>query len=312
MKSFFTKTPDSIFTSRGDLADPRLGDFRVTEPSTANFSCWGYPDDEGIRLGGGRPGASLGPQGIREIFYKMTPPLTQNRVAWKIFDAGDFKVDLPLSARHENVRQFVKEQTRAGRIWISLGGGHDYGYCDGAGFIEGHLVAGQPRPLILSFDAHLDVRPLDRGLTSGTPFFRILQEFKSRFDFVEIGIQEHCNARAHLDFVQSHGGQVISLAALRERGCLEALTPVLEPFAGRQTFLSVDIDVFANSEAPGCSQSWPGGLTFQEFFKSLLWMQTNLKLQGLGLYEVSPPLDLGLRTQRLAALIMYEFMKGHR
>ncbi len=73
--------------------------------------------------------------------------------------------------------QFVKEQTKAGRIWISLGGGHDYGYGDGAGFIEGHLIAGQRRPLILNFDAHLDVRPIDRGFTSGTPFFRIRLTF---------------------------------------------------------------------------------------------------------------------------------------
>jgi formiminoglutamase len=310
VKNFFAPSASSVFTSRGDSLDPRLGDFRVTDWQSSDFLLWGYPDDEGIRLGGGRPGAEAAPQGIREIFYKMTPPLTETS-KWKLFDGGDLKKDLPLADRHEVARKFAAQQTKSNKKWLTLGGGHDYGYSDGAGFLESQLESNQ-RPVILNFDAHLDVRPLDRGLTSGTPFFRILQEFKGQFDFVEIGIQQQCNARAHLDFVKSQGCQVLFLETLRLQGFLPSLKAALLPFAGRPTFLSVDIDAFASSEAPGCSQSWPGGLTSLEFFAGLKWMQSHLKIQALGLYEVSPPLDVGLQTQRLAALIMFEFLRGAR
>lgn len=310
MKDWFLSLPDQVFQTRQDPRDPRLGDIRALDMATADNLLWGYPDDEGIQLSGGRLGAAEGPLAIRKLFYKLTLPLDAPSPGG-IFDVGQLKlqdldVQIPQASRHQRAREFAVQATQSGKLWAALGGGHDYGYSDGSGFVQAILDKGL-RPLILNFDAHLDVRPLDRGLTSGTPFFRILEEFQGKFDFFEIGIQPHCNAQAHANYVRKMGGKIISLAGLRIQGARETLVQALTPFHGRPTFLSVDIDVFASDQAPGCSQSWPGGLTAQEFFPAFAWLLQNLQIQGLGIYEVSPPLDLGLQTQRLGALILYEF-----
>src|SRR5260221_12442063 len=59
--------PDtSLFYERNDPLDPRLGDLVKTASSPQEIKLQkahaiiGYPDDEGIRLNGGRPGAEIG------------------------------------------------------------------------------------------------------------------------------------------------------------------------------------------------------------------------------------------------------------
>lgn len=286
--------------------DPRIGEFVTTEAPDADFIIWGYPDDEGIRLSHGRIGAKLAPLQIREIFYKLTPPLNQNLI-WKIFDAGYLHLEAPLETRHQRARKIASAWTRLGKNWITLGGGHDYGYSDAAGFIESQLAINQ-RPLVINFDAHLDVRPLERGLNSGTPFYRVLSEFKGQFDFIEVGIQPHCNSSAHALFVKENGGYILSIEDIRKQGLEACLAPHLSACKDRATFLSVDIDVFESTVAPGCSQSWPVGMKTDEFFLNLPRMLELLDIQAMGIYEVSPPLDVGLQTQRLAALIIYQYM----
>ncbi len=68
----------------------------------------GFPDDEGIALNGGRPGAQNAPREIRTYLYKMTPHLESTSLP-KILDLGDIsdkEKDLP--ARHEKARETVR------------------------------------------------------------------------------------------------------------------------------------------------------------------------------------------------------------
>ena len=72
----FLPTPSELFFSKNDLKDPRLGELfknYETEPQNLDYMIFGYPDDEGIRLNGGRPGSALAPNLIRQFLYKMTP-----------------------------------------------------------------------------------------------------------------------------------------------------------------------------------------------------------------------------------------------
>ena len=299
ISSFVSLKSDAYFRSQ-DPQDPRLSSFRVEDPKLAAVHLWAYPDDEGIRLNGGRPGASEGPHHIRQAFYKMTPGPSPRA---KIWDAGDLLMNEPLPARHERAARCVQESLEAGKFVITLGGGHDYAYPDGKGFLKA-FARSRKKPVILNFDAHLDVRPLDKGLTSGTPFYRLLTEFPKAFHFFEVGPQEHCNSQVHWDWCTERGGKVLSLQDIRKKGLLSLLKASLSRYKGHPTFLSVDIDGFSSAIAPGCSQSWPTGLHADEFFESLDYLMRHLAVKNLGVYEVSPPLDLGPLTSRLAALIL--------
>lgn len=301
-----------LFT-RNDKEDPRLGEcvqlFPKADLSTLkNHSCdmaiIGYPDDEGISLNGGRVGAQNAPKEIRTYLYKMTPHLQSKRLP-QILDMGDLvDKERPLAERHEEARLMTRTFCQNGMRWIALGGGHDYGYCDGAGFLDVY----KNDAVIINFDAHMDVRPTDKGFNSGTPFHRILSEFTGMVDFAEVGIQNQCNSKSHIAWAESKGARVFTLDEVNAKGLAAALKEFMSGKENKKVFLSVDIDAFTSSEAPGCSQSWTTGLHTKEFLECFKWLIANFDVRGLGLYEVSPPLDQDNRTSKLAALIAHNFI----
>lgn len=314
-----------LFT-KNDKEDPRLGEFvtLTTPDSIASLSqkseeapsetqkenppvfVLGYPDDEGIALNGGRIGAHQAPEMIRTYLYKMTPNW-QSKSEVKIYDLGNIDAKLSLADRHEQGRQIVSEICKNGQRWLSFGGGHDYGYCDSTAFAEAYANDS----IIINFDAHMDVRPTDKGLNSGTPFYRLLNEFSDSLYFLEVGIQNQCNSKSHIQWAQSKGAEIIPLDSINKKGLLEALKETLTLSTRKKVFLSLDIDAFTSNEAPGCSQSWTTGLKVDSFLETLHWLSANFELQGLAIYEVSPPLDQDNRTSKLAALIAHNFLFPH-
>lgn len=299
------------FFSYNNPQDPRLGDYahslsKVTELKDS-VVILGYPDDEGISNNFGRAGAKEAPNKIREFFYKMTPHLLKNKDP-KIFDLGNMKITGSLQDRHDQAQTAVEDLLQQTRV-ITLGGGHDYGYPDGAAFLE-VFKNQKEKPLIINFDAHLDVRPLkDNQITSGTPFFRLLSKYKD-FDFVEIGVQSQCNSRYHLEWAQSKGAEVLTFDEMMYSGKSqhEKILEFLEPhlLKKRACYLSIDIDGFSNAYAPGCSQSFATGFNPESFFKVFRVLCERLDVKLLGIYEVSPTLDEGNKTSKLAAQIMFE------
>ena len=303
--------PQELFFTKNDPADPRLGEFaKNTELINSEFDFYilGYPDDEGIKNNGGRVGASSGPQLIRTALYKMTPSIL-NPVKKLLGDLGNLKTDIPLMQRHPEAQKIVFEVLKQNKKMITLGGGHDYGYPDAAAMVEYCLQNQLPAPLILNFDAHLDVRPFsDNKINSGTPFYRLLDQYSDHCHFIEIGIQNQCNSFEHLKWLQSKKGECIFFEDILEQGLEALLNPFLKKYSHHPIWISLDIDVFAQSDAPGCSQSWPVGLSAFEFMKTFKHLIKNHSVLGLGVYEVSPPLDVDSRTSKLAAQIIHSYI----
>ncbi|WP_413574646.1 formimidoylglutamase [Bdellovibrio sp. HCB290] len=312
--SWLHPTDKHLLFTKNDKEDPRLGEcvqlLPKGEPSFASFdfdfAVLGYPDDEGIGLNGGRVGAQVAPKEIRTFLYKMTPHLAATRLP-KILDLGDLvNKEKSLEERHAKGRELVSSLVKMNKHWISYGGGHDYGYCDSTAFAENH----KDNAVVINFDAHMDVRPTDKGFNSGTPFHRLLQEFSGHVDFAEVGIQNQCNSQAHIAWAKSKGAEIITLDQINEKGLLNSLKTYLHGKERKKIFLSVDIDAFTSNEAPGCSQSWTTGLFTKDFLECLHWMIQNFDVRGMGIYEVSPPLDSDKRTSKLAALISHNFIFG--
>lgn len=313
MSIFKNFTPIKTFFTKDNPQDLRLGDFTksLTEATGLKGSVvvMGYPDDEGIQNNKGRAGAKDAPKCIRENFYKMTPHLFKNTDP-KIYDLGDLKIEGSLEDRHEKAQNSLEDLLKQTRV-ITLGGGHDYAYPDGAAFLETFhkKVDKDQKPLIINFDAHLDVRPHQDKITSGTPFHRLLSKY-NEFDFAEVGIQSQCNSRYHLEWAESKGAKVLSYDEILYSGVpqhvkiLEFLEPLM--FKKRSCFLSIDIDGFSSSFAPGCSQSFATGLNVESFMIVLKVLTERLDVKLLGIYEVSPALDQDNRTSKLAAQIMFE------
>lgn len=336
----FCPVDSKLFFSRNDKQDPRFGDFAKALPALMNASdlgdtmsefcnpkqtnsrqyiLAGYGDDEGIRINGGRLGAAQAPNEIRRAFYKMTPSLISNFVDLPgIWDLGNIEVTnsvdpmpvVSLEKRHAEVSQYVHAALSAGANWIGIGGGHDYGFSDADGYCSWMLNQSGPplRPLVINFDAHLDVRPTTNGFSSGTPFFRLLEKYP-HIDFAEIGIQGHCNSRSHFEWAKAKGARILTQEEIENSNepMVTCLTRLLDDWCLRQrpVFLSIDIDGFSSAVAPGCSQSWATGFTPKEFFPCLTLLSNRFDVRALGIYEVSPPLDHDMRTAKLAAQIIH-------
>lgn len=313
MSSFFQPAPSQLFFTKNDPLDPRCGELFVGNPfphlrDEDQFVLWGYPDDEGIQLNGGRPGAALAPDSVRTFLYRMTPPLQLEKNI-QATDWGNLSTETAsLGERHERGRSIAHKAFSSRKFCISIGGGHDYGYSDGAGFLDAALNSAQ-KPLIINFDAHLDVRPLDRGLTSGTPFFRLLSNYPDQFEFIEFGIQPQCNSRFHYSWARDRNTRLIDYA--RPDKMMSALANLCQEFANAPTWISFDIDSFSNAYAPGCSQSFASGLQPDFVFDCFEMIFQKLSPWGLSVYEVSPPLDQDQRTSKLAALLIHRCLDLH-
>ncbi|MFN8943431.1 MAG: formimidoylglutamase [Pseudobdellovibrionaceae bacterium] len=317
----FKPIDSKILPNKADPQDPRMeqllkhksptAEFNLTVPKELSITVQGYPDDEGIRLNGGRPGANLGPDAIRSVFYKMTPWFHLNESKINMQDLGNLDVaNLNLKQRHLAAHRSANDQISQHQFLFTLGGGHDYGFSDAAGFLDFHLKLKSPKPIVINFDAHLDVRPSHDQHHSGTPFRRLLENYSNQFHFLEVGIQPQCNSIFHLEWLTSQNGQIIHADEIDNHGMLPCLTDALKSMPAQSPlWISLDIDGFSQDQAPGCSQSWLRGFRLEDFLSSLSFLIQNYDLNGMGIYEVSPPLDVDHRTSKLAALIMYEILR---
>lgn len=301
-KAFFTKN---------DPSDPRLGDWAQnlnSLPEKLNHEDWlilGYPDDEGISLNGGRPGARTAPDIIRNHFYRMTPD-PRSHGTLKILDLGNLKIQGDLADRHQQAREMIFQINQRRGRWISLGGGHDYGFPDASGFLKNY-VDSNLLPVVINFDAHLDVRPTDKGFHSGTSFRRLVEEFKGKFHFIEVGLQAHCNAKEHLQWAQNAGVKCIFLDEIPKHGLSDVIFQSFE-IKNHPVFASLDIDAIRSNEAQGCSANSPLGLHLEDVIATVKRLKKETQLKGLGIYEVSPAHDSDDRTSKLAAQVLHQLL----
>lgn len=301
---------DLLFT-KNDSKDIRLGELvktLETKDISNSLVVMGYPDDEGIHNNGGRVGASLAPDIIRKYLYKMTPHLLHTPV--ELYDIGNLELT-NLENNHKNAEERVTDILLKKNRIITLGGGHDYGYPDGAGFLNAHQDSNF-KPLVINLDAHLDVRPMKDKITSGTPFYRLIEKYKNLFSFLEIGIQPQCNSQDHYDWLLDNGGKILTYDQLMMSGesFLKQLLSFLEPYILKKvpTFLSIDIDAFSSQYAPGASQSFATGFKPEDILALIDILNKRIDIKIMGIYEVSPALDIDDRTSKLAALLAHKFI----
>lgn len=312
----FTPIDTTLLFTKNDPADLRLGDLTQTTASSSAFSIedsfaiLGYPDDEGIRLNGGRPGAALAPNNIRRVLYKMTPAYDYNKKNPLITDYGNcVESHSTLDERHQIVEALVTELHAKKQKIISFGGGHDYGYPDGAAFCEKY-ISQNVKPLIINFDAHLDVRSNHQANHSGTPFYRLKQKFKDRFHLIEIGLQPQCNSRSHWQWALENNIDLIPLDLIESTkwDCLWKNNYISRLTPQTPVFISFDMDAVCSGDAGGCSQAWPTGLKLNECLSFLKKLYSVSNTRGLGIYEVSPPYDFDFKTAKAAALLTYQYI----
>jgi formiminoglutamase len=289
--------------------DPRLGELlgrKLSAETPARVALIGFPTDEGVRRNRGRPGAAAAPAEIRRYLSRLVPDARAGQafldVVEQTRDLGDIPIAGDLVRDQERLAATVAEQLAAGAFVIVLGGGHETAY----GHFLGYVRAERP-VAILNWDAHPDVRELKDGHGhSGSPFRQALTHPSETCRGYRVaGLLPQSAAAAHLAFVADRGGKV----TWRDELTATAIGKLYDQSDG-PTLVSFDIDAVDQSQAPGVSAPATGGMTTDLWLTAAFQAGACAQVSSCDLVEMNPNYDRDGQTARLAALTVWQVLRG--
>jgi agmatinase len=275
----------------------------------ADVAILGAPFDAGTQW---RAGARFGPRGVREastLFsfghagaYDHEDDAVYLPGDVNIVDIGDADiVHTDTEQSHANIETGVRAILDAGALPVVIGGDHSINIpCirafDGQGDIH-----------ILQIDAHLDFVDERHGVRHGhgNPMRRAAEhEYVS--GLTQVGIRNvSSTAREGYDDARAMGSDIISVRQARKMGTMGVLAHVPD---GARLYVTIDIDAFCPSIAPGTGTPSHGGFLYYEVLELLQAAAKRHEIVGIDLVEVAPDYDPTGSTSILAAQLLLNFL----
>jgi len=275
----------------------------------ADVAILGAPFDAGTQW---RSGARFGPRGVREastLFsfghagaYDHEDDATYLPGDVSIVDIGDADIiHTDTETSHVNIETGVRAILEAGALPVVIGGDHSVNIpCIRA-------FEGQGDIHVLQIDAHLDFVDVRHGVRHGhgNPMRRAAEQ-----DYVtgltQVGIRNvSSTAKEGYDDARAMGSDIISVRQARELGPRGILGHVP---AGARLYVTIDIDAFCPSIAPGTGTPSHGGFLYYEVLELLQAVAERHEVVGIDLVEVAPDYDPTGSTSILAAQILLNFL----
>ncbi|MFN0041815.1 MAG: agmatinase [Alphaproteobacteria bacterium] len=276
----------------------------------ADVAVLGVPYDMGTQY---RAGARFGPRAIREASTLFsfghggaydheddTVYLPVDKV--RIVDMGDADIVHTDTAKsHENTRFAVRKILASGALPVILGGDHAVH----APVIE--AFAGQKPVHIVHFDAHLDFVDERHGVRygHGNPLRRAA-ETKHVVGMTQLGIRNVSSSnKSDYDDARRYGSKILSVRDVRRLGRDGVLELIPK---GARYYVTIDIDGFDPSIAPGTGTPSHGGFQYYEVLEILQGLSARGEVVGMDLVEVAPAYDPTGITAFLAAQVLLNFL----
>lgn len=260
----------------------------------------GFVCDEGVRRNQGRSGAKEGPEAFRKAFGPLPVYLNEDIA---LYDVGDIAcVDQDLEGAQDDLAGVVRFLLEGGVTPIVIGGGHELSWGQYLGFAQ--AFPGRSCRIV-NFDAHYDIRPLNNGSgSSGTPFRQIYDHCMEKgveFHYSCIGVQEFGNTKQLHAAAMEMGVEAIFSTNIHDLGNGAVETAIS---SGDPIYLSLCLDVFAASDAPGVSAPQPLGVEPWHLLPLMEQSIASKNVVMVGIAELSPPFDCDDRTAKLSAQIL--------
>ena len=260
-----------------------------------------------------RVGTRFGPRAIREasMFHGFGPEgvfdfedevtyLTTDEV--KIVDAGDSDVIYADTKRSlANAEQAVRAMLDAKTMPYILGGDHAITMATVGAFSNEKPIQ------IVHLDAHFDFIDDRNGITwgHGSPMRRA-SEMAHVTGITTLAPHNMASvSRKDWEAARAYGTHVVPLRKLRGQGAAASLAHIGD---GERVYVSIDIDAFDPSIAPGTATISHGGLTYYEGRDILKEVARRFEVVGADFVEVSPPYDPSGITSLLAARLSLDFI----
>ncbi|MEL7462517.1 MAG: agmatinase [Pseudomonadota bacterium] len=285
---------------------PYVEDWDALEADAAII---GAPFDFGTQW---RSGARFGPRGVRDastLFsfghagaYDHEDDATYLGADVRIVDMGDADiVHTDTETSHANIEYAVRKALAAGALPVTIGGDHSVNIpCirafDGQGPIH-----------ILQIDAHLDFVDERHGVRHGhgNPMRRAAEK-----DYVtgltQVGIRNvSSTAKEGYADARAMGSDILSVRQARTLGPAAVIDRIPE---GARLYVTIDIDAFCPSIAPGTGTPSHGGFLYYDVLEMLQAATKRHEVVGIDLVEVAPDYDPTGSTSILAAQVLMNFL----
>ena len=271
----------------------------------ADIAILGAPFDFGTQW---RAGARFGPRGVREastLFsfghagaYDHEDDVTYLPGSVRIVDIGDADiVHTDTSKSHANIETGVRAILDAGALPVVIGGDHSINIpC-----IEAFEGRGDIH--ILQIDAHLDFVDERHGVTRGhgNPMRRAAEK-PYVTGLTQVGIRNvSSTAKEGYDAARAMGSDILSVRQARNLGPQAVIDRIPQ---GARVYVTVDIDGFCPSIAPGTGTPSHGGFLYYEVLEMMQALAKRHEVVGIDLVEVAPDYDPTGSTSILAAQLL--------
>jgi len=270
----------------------------------ADVAILGAPFDMGTQW---RAGARFGPRAVREASTLFSfghagaydhEDDTTYLDGVRMLDIGDADiVHTDTTRSHANIETGVRAILAAGALPVVIGGDHSVNIpCIRAFADHGPLH-------IVQIDAHLDFVDERHGVRfgHGNPMRRAA-EAAHVTGLSQFGIRNvSSTAREGYDAARAMGADILSVRQIRALGVEATLARIP---AGARYYLTIDIDGFDPSIAPGTGTPSHGGFLYYEVLELLAGLARRGTVVGLDLVEVAPDHDRSGITAILAAQLL--------
>lgn len=289
---------------------PYAADWNAIE---ADVAILGAPFDAGTQY---RSGARFGPRGVREastLFsfghagaYDHEDDATYLPASVRIVDMGDADIVHTDTARsHANIETGVRAALKAGALPVTIGGDHSINIPCIRAFNGPEFTGGNIH--ILQIDAHLDFVDERHGVRHGhgNPMRRAAEQpFVT--GLTQVGIRNvSSTAKEGYDDARAMGSDILSVRQARALGALKLAARIPE---NAKVYITIDIDAFCPSIAPGTGTPSHGGFLYYEVLELLQQVAQRHDIVGIDLVEVAPDYDPGGSTQILAAQVLLNLL----
>ncbi|MEP1964057.1 agmatinase [Tateyamaria sp.] len=285
---------------------PYVDDWKVLD---ADVAILGAPFDAGTQW---RSGARFGPRAVREastLFsfghggaYDHEDDATYLPNTVRIVDMGDADIiHTDTIGSHRNIETGVRAALSAGALPVTIGGDHSINIpCIRAFDDQGDIH-------ILQIDAHLDFVDERHGVRHGhgNPMRRAAEQ-----DYVtgltQVGIRNvSSTAREGYEDARAMGSDIISVRQARDMGPQAVVDHIPK---GARVYITIDIDAFCPSIAPGTGTPSHGGFLYYDVLEILQIAAKRHDIVGVDLVEVAPDYDQTGSTAILAAQILMNLL----
>ncbi|WP_417667917.1 agmatinase [Roseibium sp.] len=272
----------------------------------ADVAVLGAPLDFGTQW---RSGARMGPRAIREastLFsfghagaYDFEDDVTYLPAeTTRIVDIGDADIiHTDTIGSHDRIEEGVRKILKAGALPVVLGGDHSINIPCINAFDDQEPIH------VVQIDAHLDFVDIRHGVRfgHGNPMRRAAEK-PYVAGLSQFGIRNvSSTARDGYEDARKMGSDIQSVRQCRKLGVEGMLARIPE---GKRYYLTIDIDGFDPSIAPGTGTPSHGGFLYYEVLEFIDGLAQRGDIVGLDLVEVAPDYDPTGSTSILAAQVL--------